>query len=78
MSKKYQELLKLKGKMAEEKETISSLAEKLEMSRNTLASKLEGRTSFDILEIRRVSEELGIEQDDVVKYFFTDWSHNAK
>ena len=78
MSKKYQELLKLKGKMAEEKETISSLAKKLDMSRNTLASKLEGRTAFDILEIRRVSEELNIDPDDIINYFFTDWSHNAK
>lgn len=77
MSKKYQELLKLKGKMTEEKETISSLAEKIGMDRNTLGNKLKGSTAFDITEIRKISEELNIVPDDVVDYFFPDWSHNA-
>jgi transcriptional regulator with XRE-family HTH domain len=78
VGKKYQELLKLKGKMVEEKETIESLAEKTGMDRNTLSNKIRGNTAFDILEIRKVSEELNIDPDEVVDYFFTDWSHNAK
>ena len=70
--------MKLKGKIIEEGYTISSLAEKVGMNRNTLANKLEGRTAFDITEIYTLVDILNINPEKVNQYFFTRWLQNAK
>lgn len=77
MGKKYKELSKLKGKIVEEGETIQSVAKKVGITRNTMASKLDGRTAFDITEMQKVAEILNIHPEEIVKYFFADWLHNA-
>jgi len=76
VGRKYSELLKLKGKITEKNETIKSVAKKAGMSRNTLGNKLDGKTSFTIAEIYKISDILDISSEEVVKYFFTDWSQN--
>jgi len=76
--KKYPELLKLKGKITEEKETIGSLADKMGLDRNTVANKIKGKTAFDLVEMYEVAEILNIRSDEITDYFFINNSHNAK
>ena len=73
MGKKYDELMKLKGKITEEGETIKSVSEKAGMNRNKLAGKLEGRTAFNITEIYKIVEILNIDSKNINQYFFTIW-----
>lgn len=51
---------KLKGKMVEAGYSQLSLAKEIGMSRNTLSSKLNGKTPFNTDEIERICDKLGI------------------
>lgn len=75
--RKYPELLKVKGKIKEEKETIESVAEKVGMARNTLSRKLNGYTPMTLPEMYKIAKILGIDPDEIVDYFFINWLQNA-
>lgn len=51
---------RLKGKITEAGYTQRTLAQKLNMSKNTLNSKVNGKTSFNISEIEALCAILGI------------------
>ena len=51
---------KLKGKIAEAGYSQCSLAAELKISRNSLNSKINGKTPFNTVEIERICEKLGI------------------
>ncbi|MDD7260258.1 MAG: helix-turn-helix transcriptional regulator [Candidatus Faecousia sp.] len=51
---------KLKGKIAEAGFSQRSLANALGMSKNTLNSKVNGKTPFNTVEIQQICEKLGI------------------
>ena len=76
--RKYPELMKVKGKIKEEKETIESVAEKSGMARNTLSRKLNGYTPMTLPEMYKIAKILGIDPDEIVDYFFINWLQNAK
>lgn len=57
---------KLKGKIVEAGYTQRSLAKELGMSKNTLNSKINGKIPFNVIEIERICEKLGI-RDSVEK-----------
>lgn len=59
---------KLRGRIKEKGYTESSFADKLNISANTLRSKLNGKTQFKISEIKRIRFLLEI--DSVEEYFF--------
>lgn len=51
---------KLKGKIAEAGFSQRSLAKEIGMSKNSLNSKINGKTPFNTTEIQRICEKLGI------------------
>lgn len=67
----------LKGYIAIAGHTQRSLSKKLGVSKNTLNSKINGRTAFDTVLIEKICDELNI--DDITeraKIFLTNSSHN--
>lgn len=60
----------LRAKMVEAGYTQRSLAEKLNISENTLSNKLKGRSAFDVNEVRDICAVLGIENDKEKAYIF--------
>lgn len=60
----------LRAKMVEAGYTQRSLAEKINISENTLSNKLNGRSAFDVNEVRGICEALGIVSDKEKAYIF--------
>lgn len=54
----------LKGKIVSAGMTQQELAKKLHMSENTFSSKINNKSSFDIMEVFQICELLGINSGD--------------
>ena len=67
--KRYSELNKLKGLMVEKKETYRSLSKKSGIPLNTLNSKLNGYSLFDITETLSVCSILEIAPAEIPIFF---------
>lgn len=67
MAKKHK---RLRGRIVEKYNTIGEFAEKAGMSRAWIGMKLSGTADFSAKDIRRWSELLEIEPDDIGSYFF--------
>lgn len=63
-------VLKLKGKIAEEGKTQVELAKRLNISTQSFNAKLNGRSVFDIEEVKKLIDVLKIEN---IKEIFFDW-----
>ena len=60
----------LLSKMKENRYSQESLAPAVKMSRTSLNQKLKSKSNFTQAEIIRISRKLGIENNEVGKYFF--------
>lgn len=63
---------KLRGKIKEIKKSETKFAPEVDMSSQTLSSKLNQKTDFTSIEIHKISKALGIEQMEIAKYFFEE------
>ncbi|MBR5584466.1 MAG: DUF739 family protein [Anaerotignum sp.] len=61
---------KLRGKITEKYGTQMALAKKIGWSERTLSLKLNGKIAFSQKDIEDLVEVLGIERQDIQKYFF--------
>ena len=61
---------KLKGKITEHGYNIQTLAKELELSPETLGSKLNGRGFFNTKQIEKMTEILDIPVVEIPTYFF--------
>lgn len=73
---KRPELLALKGKMRERDITYRKLSDLIGISLNTLNGRLNGHSVFNIDEVNDIAIELGIEADEIVRYFFPTMLRN--
>lgn len=67
---KYRELVELKGMLRQKKITYETLGKHLKMSISALANKINGKSVFNIVEINRIADFVGIPKDEIPKYFF--------
>ena len=63
---------KLRGKIAEARCTVSSLAHKLNINASTLFRKINGASDFTRQEIIDIAAILNLSDDDVLDIFFAD------
>jgi transcriptional regulator with XRE-family HTH domain len=63
---------KLRGKIREVFQVEAVFADKLGVSRATLSSRLNQRTSFTIIEVRKICEILGLDISNATEYFFCE------
>ncbi len=68
--KKYRELVELKGLLREKKINYETLAKYLKMSLSALSNKINGKSVFNILEIVKIADFIGIKKEDIPIYFF--------
>lgn len=68
--KKYRELVELKGLLRQKKINYETLANNLKMSLSALSNKINGKSLFNILEVDKIANFVGIVRDDIVIYFF--------
>lgn len=68
--KKYRELVELKGLLREKKINYETLARFLKMSLSALSNKINGKSVFDILEVNKIANFVGIRKEDIPLYFF--------
>jgi len=68
--KKYRELVELKGILREKKINYETLAKYLRMSLSALSNKINGKSVFDILEVNKIANFVGIRKEDIHIYFF--------
>ncbi|MDR0305600.1 MAG: DUF739 family protein [Chitinispirillales bacterium] len=61
---------RLRGKIREVCGTEGIFARELGLTHKTLIQRLAGRTPFSINEVEKATTILGIEKQDVAKYFF--------
>ena len=74
---KYNEMLKLKGKIIAEGYDLKSAAKEINISYTAFRNKLKGNTAFSIDEVYDLVELLNIEKEEIVEYFFDDMMRNA-
>ncbi len=67
---KYRELVELKGILREKKINYETLAKYLKMSISALSNKINGKSVFDVLEVSKIVEFVGIAKEEIAKYFF--------
>ena len=60
--KKYRELVELKGILREKKINYETLARFLKMSISALSNKINGKSVFDILEVNKIANFVGIKK----------------
>lgn len=70
MDKKHRELVELKGLMREKKITYQEMSEYLGMALSAFCNKINGKSVFNIVEINQICRKLGIDKNDIPKYFF--------
>ena len=68
--KKYRELVELKGILREKKINYETLSKYLKMSLSALSNKINGKSVFNILEVDKISNFVGIKKEDIPIYFF--------
>lgn len=61
---------KLKGKIVECGYNYKKVANSLEISETTLVSKINGKTKFNIDEVRYLSNILSLNNNEILKIFF--------
>ena len=67
---KYRELVELKGLLRQRKINYETLAKYLKMSLSALSNKINGKSIFNILEVDKIANFVGIEKEDIPVYFF--------
>lgn len=67
---KYRELVELKGLLREKKINYETLARYLKMSLSALSNKINGKSLFNILEVVKIVNFIGISKENIVLYFF--------
>lgn len=67
---KYRELVELKGLLREKKINYETLAKYLKMSLSALSNKINGKSVFNILEVRKISDFVGMQKENIPLYFF--------
>ena len=70
MLQKCRELVELKGLMRTKKVTYHEMAIYLDMALSAFCNKINGKSIFNIVEINKICKKLGIDKDDIPKYFF--------
>ena len=68
--KRYRELVELKGLLREKKINYETLAAYLKMSLSALSNKINGKSTFNILEVSKIVSFVGIPRDKIQIYFF--------
>lgn len=68
--KKYRELTELKGLLREKKINYEALAKYLKMSLSALSNKINGKSVFDLVEVGKIVQLMGIDRDNIPIYFF--------
>lgn len=68
--KVYRELVELKGLLREKKINYEILAKHLKMSLSALSNKINGKSLFNILEVVKIVNFVGIKKEDIPYYFF--------
>lgn len=68
--KKYRELVELKGLLREKKINYETLAKFLKMSLSALANKINGKSVFNLSEVLRIVNFVGLKKEDIPTYFF--------
>lgn len=63
---------KLKGRIVEILGTQKNFAEKMDLSNTSIISKMTGRVDFTQGEIKKASEILAINIDEIPEYFFKE------
>ena len=63
------ELNKLKGKLTEMKCTYEDCANTLGISITSFANKINGKSSFKLLEVKKLSDFLRLSPDEIVSIF---------
>lgn len=69
-SKKYKELIKLKGLMREKKISYNKLAKLIGINITTFSDKINGYSVFSLLEVDKIIKTLEIEIEKISEYFF--------
>lgn len=69
--KKYRELTELKGLLREKKINYEALAKYLKMSLSALSNKINGKSVFDLVEVGKIVQLMGIDRDNIPIYFFS-------
>mgnify|MGYP001950669624 CR=1 FL=1 len=64
-------LNKLKGKLTEKQKTYKECADYLGVTTNTFNSKINGKSKFYVDEINKLSDFLGLTQEEKVDIFLT-------
>ena len=67
---KYRELVELKGLLREKKISYVNLAKYLEMSLSALSNKINGKSIFNLLEVWKIANYVGILKENIPIYFF--------
>ena len=67
---KYRELVELKGLLREKKISYVKLAEYLKMSLSALSNKINGKSIFNLLEVMKIANYVGILKENIPIYFF--------
>ncbi len=67
---RYRELVELKGILREKKINYETLAAYLKMSLSALSNKINGKSTFNILEVSKIISFVGISRDNIPLYFF--------
>ena len=68
--KKYRELVELKGLLREKKISYVNLAKYLKMSLSALSNKINGKSVFNLLEVMKIADYVGILKENIPIYFF--------
>lgn len=68
-SKKYNELLKLKGKITEKKKNYREISREVGLSLSAFNDKMNGYSAFDIVEAAKIAKILEIPTEEI-PYFF--------
>ena len=67
---KYRELVELKGLLREKKINYVTLANYLKLSLSAVANKINGKSIFNLVEVVKISQFIGIKKEDIPIYFF--------
>lgn len=67
---KYRELVELKGLLREKKINYVTLANYLKLSLSAVANKINGKSIFNLIEVVKISQFIGIKKEDIPIYFF--------
>lgn len=67
---KYRELVELKGLLREKKINYVTLARYLKLSLSALSNKINGKSIFNLVEVVKIAQLIGINKEDIPIYFF--------